>query len=105
MECFMPTYAEKLKDPRWQKVRLKVLERDGWRCVCCGNSRRTLHVHHLKYNKEPWDADPKHLETLCEHCHKARSCVNAWFMAQTTKCILGMREGLVLLKHHKKAGR
>ena len=28
-----PTYKQKLKDPRWQKKRLKVLERDDWKCT------------------------------------------------------------------------
>lgn len=26
------TYAEKLKDPRWQKKRLRILERDAFAC-------------------------------------------------------------------------
>ncbi len=28
------TYAEQLKDPRWQKRRLEILQRDEWRCLC-----------------------------------------------------------------------
>ena len=34
-------YSEKLRDPRWQKARLKVLERDNWTCVNCGETERT----------------------------------------------------------------
>jgi len=30
------TYKEKLLDPRWQKKRLEVLERDGWACRALG---------------------------------------------------------------------
>jgi hypothetical protein len=65
------TYAEKLKDPRWQKLRLKVLERDGWRCTHCDDAATTLHVHHKLYlrGREPWDYDPSLLCTLCEPCH------------------------------------
>jgi len=65
------SYAEKLKDPRWQKKRLEVLNRDGWRCTECGNNTVELHVHHEKYGSEPWDVDSKFLKTLCQPCHKA----------------------------------
>lgn len=66
------TYQEKLKDPRWQKKRLEILERDDWKCVLCCNSKDTLHVHHKFYNKSknPWDYENEMLETLCEDCHK-----------------------------------
>lgn len=62
-------YGEKLKDPRWQKLRLKVFERDEFKCVACGDSKTTLHVHHKAYNADPWDADLGDLATLCEECH------------------------------------
>jgi len=63
-------YSEKLKDPRWQKKRLEILERDEWACKRCGNNEKTLHVHHKKYHKEPWNAKNEDLRTLCEECHK-----------------------------------
>jgi len=63
------TYAEKLKDPRWQKKRLEVLNRDFFLCKYCMDGTTTLHVHHLKYNGEPWEAKSEDLITLCEHCH------------------------------------
>lgn len=65
------TYAEKLRDPRWQKKRLEILERDGWACQICGDKKTTLHVHHLYYEKnlDPWDYHIFTLMTLCEMCH------------------------------------
>lgn len=66
------TYAEKLKDPRWQKRRLKTMERDNWCCVRCGNDKETLHVHHKAYSGEPWDAPDDTLETLCQTCHEMK---------------------------------
>ncbi len=63
------TYTEKLKDPRWQKKRLEVLERDNFTCRACGETEKTLHVHHLAYSKEPWDVNMDDLLTLCEYCH------------------------------------
>lgn len=64
-------YFEKLKDPRWQQLRLRILDRDAWTCRFCGATDRTLHVHHGHYiwGKDPWDYDPLSLITLCEDCH------------------------------------
>jgi len=69
------SYQEKLKDPRWQKKRLEILQRDGWKCKWCGEEKQTLHIHHLKYqrNKEPWEYEDKFLITLCENCHEIDS--------------------------------
>jgi len=65
------TYRDKLLDPRWQKVRLKVFERDEWACKSCGASTSTLHVHHKDYiqGREPWDYPLENFLTLCERCH------------------------------------
>ena len=63
------TYGEKLKDPRWQKKRLEILERDDWTCQGCWATEKTLHVHHLAYTNNPWDAEAEDLMTLCDSCH------------------------------------
>jgi len=64
-------YAEKLKDPRWQKKRLEILERDKWMCRGCCETQKTLHVHHIFYvhGLEPWDVPSGLLITLCSDCH------------------------------------
>jgi len=66
------TYSEKLKDPRWQKKRLEILEAAQWECSSCGDKETTLHVHHKRYHKglEPWDYGNHELECLCEDCHR-----------------------------------
>lgn len=68
-------YREKLLDPRWQRVRLRVFARDTWACVACGETTRTLHVHHLQYEagQHPWEANPDTLATLCAVCHRLLS--------------------------------
>lgn len=76
-------YSKKLKDPRWQRLRLEVMERDDFKCTRCGDAKRTLHVNHLKYTGDPWEAPMEHLETLCESCHKWRTALNSGF--QLTK--------------------
>lgn len=63
-------YAQKLLDPRWQKKRLKILERDGFRCKLCGDEKTTLHIHHKKYSGEPWEVDDEDLDSVCKDCHK-----------------------------------
>ena len=67
------TYAEKLKDPRWQRKRLEVMQRDKFACQFCGVTDQTLHVHHIKYfpNRDPWDYPKINLVTLCDACHEA----------------------------------
>ena len=65
------SYKKLLKDPRWQKKRLKVLERAGWACVRCGDDKTELHVHHTFYDgRKPWKYPKWSLECLCKDCHE-----------------------------------
>jgi hypothetical protein len=68
----MLKYSEKLKDPRWQKMRLEILQRDNFTCRYCFDDKTTLHVHHksYKYNNDPWDYPEENFITLCENCHE-----------------------------------
>jgi len=72
MKQYQSDYAQKLKDPRWQRKRLEILNRDFFACMRCFSETKTLHVHHRLYNKsaEPWDYDNDVLVTLCEDCHQ-----------------------------------
>lgn len=64
------TYSQKLKDPRWQKKRLEILNRDAFTCTTCGDKESALHVHHSSYKGDPWQAEDSELTTLCENCHE-----------------------------------
>lgn len=65
------TYQEKLKDPRWQRKRLKILERDDWACQKCFDTESTLHVHHRYYKQcDPWEYPDDALITFCDECHE-----------------------------------
>jgi hypothetical protein len=65
-------YWELLRDPRWQRMRLEVMQRDDFRCRYCGVNDKTLNVHHTYYAKgrAPWEYDAESLLTLCEACHQ-----------------------------------
>jgi len=65
------TYAEKLKDPRWQKKRLEVFNRDGFKCLLCEDDKTELQVHHISYDYkcEPWEYPLENFKSLCKHCH------------------------------------
>lgn len=83
------TYAQKLKDPRWQKKRLQIFERDKWCCSCCGDDESTLHVHHFVYvGGDPWDTPNEFLGVLCESCHEYE---HANYTAVTTELIKAIR--------------
>lgn len=63
-------YRQKLRDPRWQKKRLEILNRDGFSCCKCRTSKETLHVHHKRYiGGDPWNIPNDALVTLCEGFH------------------------------------
>lgn len=68
----MPSYSELLRDPRWQKKRLEVMERQGFECEECGAKHKTLNVHHAYYEKgcKPWEYPADSLHCLCEDCHE-----------------------------------
>ena len=58
------------KDPRWQKRRLEIMERDGWKCFACWDESSELQVHHKRYIGQPWEASSDDLQTLCKRCHQ-----------------------------------
>jgi 5-methylcytosine-specific restriction endonuclease McrA len=67
------TYSEKLRSPKWQRKRLEILQRDGFKCIFCGSDDRNLQVHHIVYwKREPWDYPDYLYQTLCDECHDER---------------------------------
>lgn len=70
----MSTYSEKLKDPRWQRRRLDILNRDNFTCKVCESTDNQLHVHHAYYvsGREPWEYPDWSLQTICAGCHKGK---------------------------------
>lgn len=71
------SYSELLLLAEWKKKRISILNRDSYKCRCCG-SQNNLEVHHRQYHISsrtqrkvlPWEYESKYLITLCEDCHK-----------------------------------
>ena len=98
------TYAELLKDPRWQRKRLEILQRDGWACTHCEAKDKTLHVDHAYYEKgkKPWEYPDKSLWTLCEDCHENMGSLRKWLqkeLAGLSPCSLKVVIGFVQATH------
>jgi hypothetical protein len=66
------SYYDLLKHPKWQKLRLKVMQKANFECQNCGSKDSTLHIHHSYYEKDkaPWEYPEDTLQCLCEDCHK-----------------------------------
>jgi hypothetical protein len=66
-------YWKLLRDPRWQRKRLEILQRSDFSCEVCGATDQTLNVHHRIYRKgaAPWEYADNELQALCEECHEA----------------------------------
>lgn len=66
------SYGELLRDPRWQRKRLEIFDRDDFACQNCGSESRELHCHHRSYERgrEPWDYPNQNFVTLCFICHQ-----------------------------------
>lgn len=69
----MATYAEQLRDPRWQRRRAERLAACDYTCKKCGDTKTELNVHHRKYvrGRKPWEYDDHELDVLCRPCHEA----------------------------------
>lgn len=68
-------YWQQMLDPRWQRRRLEIFNRDGFKCRECNSQTETLSVHHSYYEKGvmAWEYPDEALRSVCRDCHKLRS--------------------------------
>lgn len=69
------------KSYKWQKLRLKALERDNYECIWCAEEGRVTtqhdavlevdHIKEIEYHPE-LALDLDNLRTLCKPCHNKR---------------------------------
>lgn len=66
--------ARVTRTQRWKALRLQALERDGWRCVQCGE-RRGLEVDHIQPVRDRPDLSftLTNLQCLCGRCHARKT--------------------------------
>ena len=95
----MKSYKDQLRDPRWQKVRLRIFERDGFACRRCGRGDEELHAHHLVYrrDREPWEYEQEEILTLCNSCHEIehRDGDDAWRIVRSVAAHRGALGGTI----------
>lgn len=84
------SYSEKLKDPRWQKKRLEIMQRDNFQCQACCDDKETLHVHHSYYEKgkEPWEYPDDSMRCLCEVCHTHMANVERYLLRSVNRWMI-----------------
>lgn len=93
MNNTIKTYAEKLKDPRWQKKRLEIFQIADWKCEDCGDVGKEIQVHHSYYipGKDPWEYDSSLLMCVCPECHVKRQGVEVACLVGLAKIMRRLR--------------
>lgn len=94
------SYRDDLRDPRWQRRRLEILQRDEFSCRFCGDDRNELHVHHKRYvaGRKPWEYSDDDLMTLCAECHsKLTECTQRMAEAMCWEPVFLMSQELLEL--------
>jgi len=63
----MTDYSAYIRSPAWRLKRAARLERDGGRCVVCGE--RAVNVHHISYENLGAENVQRDLVSVCRACH------------------------------------
>jgi 5-methylcytosine-specific restriction endonuclease McrA len=90
-------------DPRWQKVRLTVFNRDEFKCIMCKSGDTELHCHHKTYTrgKPVWEYELSNFSTVCKTCHeriteiksKVGSYLDSWWALDLFERALEIADG------------
>ena len=65
---------ESKRDGRWKKLRLTILNRDGWTCTYCGDAANE--VDHIIPLKRGGSDDPDNLTSACRTCNIRKKDAN-----------------------------
>jgi len=56
---------------KWKKLRITILDRDGWQCVQCGKPGDTVdHIIPRVKGGDMWS--PDNLQSMCKSCNSAK---------------------------------
>jgi len=94
-QLFAPSKSHQNPNKRKTSVRLrrKILERDGYKCLDCGRSPRNdpscvLHVDHRIAFACGGNDHPNNLQTLCDWCNLGKKTDPDWKLAKSVKLSL-----------------
>lgn len=62
------------KPGNWRTLKRRILERDGYRCLC---GARAVTADHIIPRSQGGGDDPVNLRAICGPCHEAKSKVEA----------------------------
>jgi 5-methylcytosine-specific restriction endonuclease McrA len=63
--------SKELSSNKWKKLRIKVLDRDGWVCAKCGGVANTAdHIYPRIKGGDTWALD--NLQALCKSCNSSK---------------------------------
>lgn len=60
--------AKLAKALHWRLIRREVLDRDGYRCRCCG-TRDQVDVHHIRFRSVGGGDSLRNCAAFCRSCH------------------------------------
>ena len=56
---------------KWQKLRIQILDRDGWVCAVCNRPAHTVdHIIPRVKGGDMWE--PSNLQSMCKSCNSAK---------------------------------
>ena len=56
---------------KWQKLRIQILDRDGWVCVVCNRPAHTVdHIIPRVKGGDMWN--PSNLQSMCKSCNSSK---------------------------------
>ena len=56
---------------KWKKLRITILDRDGWQCALCGRPAHTVdHIIPRVKGGDMWATD--NLQSMCKSCNSAK---------------------------------
>jgi 5-methylcytosine-specific restriction endonuclease McrA len=56
---------------KWKKLRITILDRDGWQCASCGRPAHTVdHIIPRVKGGDMWSQD--NLQSMCKSCNSAK---------------------------------
>ena len=61
---------KRLTSTIWERLRLKIIERDGRRCNICGIFPERIEVHHIVPWRLSHDDSEENLMAVCPKCHR-----------------------------------